>query len=526
MTTLDTTHLAKWRKNPTKFIEAVMIDPETNKPYKLLPAERAFLKHAFKTNRRGKLLYPEQVYSCPKKSGKTAFAAMHCLTTTLLFGGAYPEATLAANDYEQSVGRVFEACRRIVECSPLLRAEARITVNTISFLAIQATIRAISSDYAGAAGGNQTISCFDELWGYVSERARRLFDEMVPPPTRKIACRLTVTYAGFDGESELLEGLYKRGVELPTVGPDLYAGDGLLLFWSHKPIAPWQDSSWLAQMKRSLRPNQFARMIRNEWVSTDSSFIEMAAFDACVDPTLTRRVVGPDLPIWVGIDASVKHDSTAIVAVTWDYSASRAKLVWHRIFQPSPDQPLDFERTIEATILELRRKFRLRKVLFDPYQMAASAQRLRGRGVRIEEFPQSVPNLTESSQNLYELIMGRNIVFYPDDAIRLAISRAVAVEGARGWKISKEKQSHKVDCVIALGMACLAAVRGAIYRGQPPACATYDNIRPESWRREHQEAAEANVRGGSQPCTIDFAKLEKPLPEGLTRRIGLPKIWI
>jgi hypothetical protein len=31
--------------------------------------------------------------------------------------------------------------------------------------------------------------------GYASERSRRLFDEMVPPPTRKIACRLT--YAGF-----------------------------------------------------------------------------------------------------------------------------------------------------------------------------------------------------------------------------------------------------------------------------------------------------------------------------------------
>jgi hypothetical protein len=33
---------------------------------------------------------------------------------------------------------------------------------------------------------------------------------MVPPPTRKIACRLTVTYAGFEGESDLLQELYER----------------------------------------------------------------------------------------------------------------------------------------------------------------------------------------------------------------------------------------------------------------------------------------------------------------------------
>ena len=42
------------------------------------------------------------------------------------------------------------------------------------------------------------------------------------------------------------------------------------------------------------------------------------------------------------------------------------------------------------------------------------------------------------------------IVMDPDDAIRLALSRAVAVESARGWKISKDKQTHKIDVVIAL----------------------------------------------------------------------------
>jgi len=43
-------------------------------------------------------------------------------------------------------------------------------------------------------------------------------------------------------------------------------------------------------------------------------------------------------------------------------------------------------------------------------------------------------------------------------AVRLAISRAVAVETSRGWRISKEKASHKVDVVVALAMACHAAV--------------------------------------------------------------------
>ena len=60
--------LARWRSNPISFIETVLYDPETKKPFKLLPAERAFLEHAFKLDDSGRLLYPEQIYSCPKKS--------------------------------------------------------------------------------------------------------------------------------------------------------------------------------------------------------------------------------------------------------------------------------------------------------------------------------------------------------------------------------------------------------------------------------------------------------------------------
>ena len=67
--------LSRWRSNPISFIETVLHDPETKKPFKLLPAERAFLEHAFKLDDNGRLLYPEQIYSCPKKSGKTTFAA-------------------------------------------------------------------------------------------------------------------------------------------------------------------------------------------------------------------------------------------------------------------------------------------------------------------------------------------------------------------------------------------------------------------------------------------------------------------
>jgi phage terminase large subunit-like protein len=76
------------------------------------------------------------------------------------------------------------------------------------------------------------------------------------------------------------------------------------------------------------------------------------------------------------------------------------------------------------------------------------------------EFPQSVPNLTEASTNFYELVKGGNLVVYMDEALRLAVHRAVAIETSRGWRIAKAKMSHRIDVVVTLAQAALGAVTG------------------------------------------------------------------
>jgi hypothetical protein len=96
--------------------------------------------------------------------------------------------------------------------------------------------------------------------------------------------------------------------------------------------------------------------------------------------------------------------------------------------------------------------------------MAAVSQRLAKAHVPIEEYPQTVPNLTAATSNLFDLIQSRSIALYSDAAMRLAVSRAIIVESSRGWRLDKLKQQHKIDVVVALSMACLAAVRG---QGKP-----------------------------------------------------------
>ena len=460
--TLDTASLARWRSDPIAFVEHVLCNPETGRPFVLSEAERWFLKFAFTLDERGRLKYPELVFGAIKKSGKTTLAAIVMLTMILLYGGRFAEGFCVANDLEQAQSRVFAIVKRIIEASPLLRAIAKLTADRVTFLGLDATIIAIASDAASAAGANPVITTFDELWGYVSERSRRLWDEMITSPARRISCRLTVSYAGFSGESVLLEELHKRGMALPEVGPSLHAGDGMLFAWHTEPIAPWQDEAWLAEMRRSMRPSAYARMICNEFVSAESQFVDMAAWDACVLPTLTPTL--DRLPIYVGVDASTKRDSTALVAVTFDKKTQVVRLVQHRVFTPAPGDPINFEATVEATIIDWRRRFVLRQVLFDPFQMAAVSQRLAKAHVPIEEYPQTVSNLTAATSNLFDLIQSRSIALYSDAAMRLAVSRAIIIESSRGWRLDKLKQQHKIDVVVALSMACLAAVRG---QGKP-----------------------------------------------------------
>jgi phage terminase large subunit-like protein len=203
-------------------------------------------------------------------------------------------------------------------------------------------------------------------------------------------------------------------------------------------------------------------MIENRFVSTESTFVDPEWIDRCIDPNWSAVIIDKTLPVYVGCDAGVKKDSTAIAAMFFDRSVNKVRLVAHRIFQPTNSEPLDFENTVERTLKELCGRFSVRGIYYDPNQMASVAQRLSVAGLPMREYTQTTDHLTAMGSNLYELIKGGNVVLYPDAVIKLALNRAVAKETPRGWKITKEKQSHKIDIVIAMAMAALAAVE----RGQ------------------------------------------------------------
>jgi phage terminase large subunit-like protein len=381
----------------------------------------------------GRLPWTTFIYSTIKKEGKTAIA--QAVTTWWAFTQEPPnELKIVANDLDQSVARVFTGIKGLLRHNPQLGVSADVRATTITF-SNSTVISAIASDYAGEAGSNHGFTSWTELWGYTSESSRRLWEELTPVPTRRNSIRFIDTYAGFIGESDLLEGLYKA-VVAPEEHPEgkgkrihptlpIYANREarIVAYWDHEPRMPWQTATYLSGQRASMRPNAYLRLHENRWVSGSEQFVTQDLWDACVDQTHHPYVVAAPSDVWLGIDAGIKHDSSAGVAVRRD--GQRVELVSHRIWKP----------TLHRSITTLR-----------------------AGGVPIQEYSQTPPNLTAMGQQFFDLLRGRSLRLYPDAELRQQALNTVAIESSRGWRIAKEKSSKKIDAIVALAMAFMAAL--------------------------------------------------------------------
>jgi hypothetical protein len=197
------------------------------------------------------------------------------------------------------------------------------------------------------------------------------------------------------------------------------------------------------------------------------------------------------MPIWVGVDVGIKHDCTAIVAATWCKETKRVKLVSSEIFHPSTDGPVDINSLVPYQIGLLRKRFQLRQVIYDGYQMIAIAQRLTAQGIPMQEFTPTVQNLTEATTNLYNAIKHKLLVVRPDPEMRHAITRAACVEVGRGWRLAKNSQGDKIDSVVALSMAVL----GAVTQGEAAEAPAMEFQSPVIVT-QHKDTGEVTVYGG------------------------------
>ena len=466
-----------------------------------------------------RLPFTTAVYSTIKKSGKTAITGGIARWWAEERGLA-PEIFTLANDLEQSIGRIFEAMKKSIELSPGYDRDKRTLPGRWKILDRHAyhgpnfgKVSALAHDYAGEAGANPSLTLWSELWGFTREESRRLWEELTPVPTRPDSMRWVETYAGFEGESDLLWHLYDLGMQghQLTLG-ELHdrAGNGenwadhakspfaeaqhpgspvpiwtndtarLMVYWDSGDIArrmPWQQGElgreYYEAQAKDLRPHAFERLHRNHWVSPESAFIPMewwdrqAASDLCKAPRLGPGASWQDgaferTPMILGCDAAVSGDCFGVVLVSRrpehpDQVLTRYS--WK--FDPPTGGKIDYG-PIEELIRELCKRYNVVQIAYDAYQLHEMMTRLTQQGVAwCRAFSQAGDRMLADKQ-LYDLIRDGRVLHDGSLALRDHVANANAKMGKEEdtrLRIVKKAESRKIDLVVALSMAAFEALR-------------------------------------------------------------------
>jgi phage terminase large subunit-like protein len=461
-TPLSPSHEAKadpfnpiYKHDICKYLEDHFYIVETKAPIVLEPwqKERILLPLFEIDAATGLRKYTLAILGMPKKNGKSTLSAA-ILNYFLFQDEENGELILAANSKEQSSWVIFEKLCKSLRMNPHQYRHVKITDDYIENTT-GTVVRVIAQNYKTASGSNPSLVVFDELWGFEdvesgSDSARKFFDELTTVPTRKQPLTVISSYAGFS-EDNLLWELYQKG--LAHTDPKFF------LFWTNENLASWITPEYLATQKERLRPNAYLRLHENRWTSNEDIFIDIADYDRCVDPERVPLLedLHREYKLILGVDIGIKNDNAAVVAVA--KKENRVILIAHKKWKPSKENPLDIEETVEKYIRELAGKFSIQEIRYDPYQCHRSAMSLAKDGIKMVEFPQSVPNLTEMGQNLYDLLKGGNLQLYKADDLRLHAQNARAQETPRGFRIVKGKSSDKIDLFISLAIAALGAIQ-------------------------------------------------------------------
>jgi phage terminase large subunit-like protein len=150
----------RYARDPVAFIDAFIPFNEKGQAWRLSAYQRRVLALAFQWSPLGRLLLRLLLWSEAKKSGKTMIAA--CLVVWWGFTRASTEVICCANDYEQALSRVFGTVLALCRHNPELKRSVRPLASELH-ISNATVIRAIASDYKGAAGSRHSLVVFDEM---------------------------------------------------------------------------------------------------------------------------------------------------------------------------------------------------------------------------------------------------------------------------------------------------------------------------------------------------------------------------
>lgn len=392
---------------------------------------------------------------------------------TLLPAGALCDAY--AGDRDQA-RLLVDAVGGLVRRTPALAGLVTVDAYKVR-TAAGVTLEVMAADAASAYGRRPHWVIVDELCQWLSTPGvRELWDAIVSSLPKVPGARLAVITTSGDPTH------WSRKVRDQAVASPL---------WSVAEVAgplPWSDAAQLGEQRRLLVDSQFARLHLNQWAASEDRLVSQELLEAAA------VLDGPQLPVpgrvySIGVDLGLRSDRTALAVVHGEVvggptvvAGRRRRVVLDRleVVQGSRESEVNLAQ-VEEMVFDLARSYGA-QVRVDPWQATGLAQRLRMRGVGVEEWPFSSARHAQVAQTLLTLLRDRLLWLLDDPGLldELATVR-LRESGSSGLMRVDHASGRHDDRVIALGLAvthCLERGGWSVgASGARPAAVPYTDVR-------------------------------------------------
>lgn len=421
-----------------------------------------------------------------RKNGKTTFAAGIALYMMVLDGEAGAEIFSAAVDRDQAK-ICWEAAKKMVEKSPALQKYLVTYTNSIIMESTSSTFKPLSKDSGNKDGLNPHCAICDERHAWQTDDIFNVIKSGMG--ARKQPLIFTITTAGFNMESpyyqsrkvmiDILEGVKKQENEFVMIFcPD--KGDD----WKDPRTWEKANPNMGVSVSYEYMENELNDAVNkggtvevnfktkncNMWVDAPDVWIP--------DDIITennRGVTDDDLigmECYAGLDLASHVDINALALFFPELKAVKMffwipegkvkekedKVDYRRwaeqgYIKITPGDVIDIDFQV-ADIEKICRDYKVLNLAFDPakaYHGTIQGLQKAGLDDILDEFPQSMMNMSEPTKKLEAFIRDRVVDLMDNPVLRWMFRNVIIYKDANdNIKLDKKKSPNKIDGVVAV----------------------------------------------------------------------------
>lgn len=458
------------------------VDQFAGLPLILEPWQLEFMGEALATNDEDGLVpaWASVAMICSRKNGKTSMLAAYALYR-LFNDQTSPEILLAAASDKQA-GRLFDSCVAYIRKRPELMelVQLREYIGEIARADGGGKIVRMANSGDNLAGFNPSLVIADELAAWTKPSQRKAWAQLTTAGgARKNTQVFTITTAGDanDRESGILGRMLERNEsmgELARVPGLTISRNETALTLIYNYSAPTKDPTDIDAMKLAnpaswVTVEFLARQAANPELSKSEVLqlhgcVWVAGSNAWIDAEWWHNAIERDalIPegarVSLGVDIGIVHDASAVVTA-WRRPEDDRVVIESRVWTPRNGQHVNLA-DVEAFILDQAERLNVSGVFYDPRMFERSAGVLDAEhGVPMVLMAQNSATMATAYQSFYAMMSEGQIIHAGNDAELAAhCLGTAATKTDRGWKVSKIRQTQRIDALVAAVMASYGAV--------------------------------------------------------------------